>query len=216
LNFVPASKRYVSLRLAAELSRAAAGRIQRIGVFVNATPQHVADVLHVCELDAIQLHGDEPVEWLHQAQQFEGLRDLPVLRSLPYRGVDDDAMIAAWSDQVFDPGSPVCAILIDAFDPTTRGGTGKTARWDLLSPRPHSFCLPATDSRFTSKTPPAPLILAGGLQPSNIATACEIAKPDGVDVASGIETVPGIKDRDAMLAMAESVRRYFQDNPPSP
>jgi phosphoribosylanthranilate isomerase len=210
LNFVPSSLRYISLRLAADLSRAAAGRIQRIGVFVNATPQHVADVLHVCELDGIQLHGDEPLGWLREAEQFEGLRDLPVLRSLPYRGAMDDAIVSTWSNQVFDQASPVSAILIDAFDPTARGGTGKTARWDLLSPRPHSFYPSNTELAISTKWPPAPMILAGGIQPSNVSDACMIAQPSGIDVASGIETAPGIKDRDAMLAIADAVRSFFQ------
>lgn len=218
LNFVPTSKRYVGLRLAADLSQLAAGRIQRIGVFVNATPQHVADVIHVCELDGIQLHGDEGLEWLLEAREIEGLRELPLLRGLPYRGSEDDVAVAQWSEHVRDHRSRVSAILIDAFDPVERGGTGKTARWDLLNPRPVCFSPTRMDAShgtesFESEAVPVPMILAGGLQPSNIAEACTIARPDGIDVASGIETEPGIKDRDAMLALAESVHRFFQDGP---
>ena len=119
----------------------AAGRIQRIGVFVNATPQHVADVNLVCELDAIQLHGDEGPEWVEQAAVHDSLRDLPILRALAYRGPQDNAVVSEWTQLALKPENAVSGIVVDA-DPVERGGTGRTARWDLLFPARAAFSIP--------------------------------------------------------------------------
>ena len=89
-------------------------------------------------------------------------------------------------------------LLIDAYDPVQRGGTGKTARWDLLFPRPKEL-------RNTK------ILLAGGHTPENISQAIYTAKPDGVDVASGIETAPGIKDHSKMRAIAEVARQKISE-----
>lgn len=212
LNFVPNSKRFVEPSIASSLSRVAAGRILRVGVFVNSTPEEVADVCSLCELDAIQLHGDERLEWLERSQRIERLRGLPILRALPYRGRDDDAAIEPWSRAANDPASPVVAILVDAYDPAdpaARGGTGKMARWDLLYPRPPSFS--SREPGGTRSPATAPLILAGGIDRHNVLEACSIARPDGIDLASGIESAPGIKDREAMFAVAQAVRSLFAD-----
>ena len=77
-----------------------------------------------------------------------------------------------------------------------RGGTGKTARWDLLSPRPAEF-------------QSIPYLLAGGLKPSNLAEAIEIASPDGIDLASGIESSPGIKEPVLKKQMANLAKRLL-------
>jgi phosphoribosylanthranilate isomerase len=73
---------------------------------------------------------------------------------------------------------------------------GKTARWDLLSPRPNEF-------------QSLPFLLAGGLKPSNLAEAIEIASPDGIDLASGIESSPGVKDPSLMKQMADIAKRLL-------
>lgn len=210
LNFVVKSKRYIDPSRGVRLSQIAAGRIQRVGVFANATPLEVAEVVGICELDAIQLHGSEGLDWFEEAQQLPGLRGLPLIRALAYRGGIDDPFLAAWSSQANDQHSPVSAILVDAYDANLMGGTGKTVRWDLLFPRPRAFYAGKSAGLVVAHATPAPLILAGGIDRNNVAEACRLAQPDGIDLASGIESEPGIKDRDAMFAVAEQVRDYFE------
>jgi phosphoribosylanthranilate isomerase len=211
LNFVATSKRYVDVDSAARLCQVAAGRVERVGVFANASPHQVQTVLQTCPLDTIQLHGDEDLTWLQEARQWEGLSHLSVLRAIRYRGPESHPAIAAWSREANDPDSSVAAILVDAYSPGNLGGTGQTVRWDLLYPRPQSFfaCKPTQLSETHASS--APLILAGGLDRHNVSQALRIAHPDGIDLASGIESQPGVKDRNAMFAIATIVRQYFEE-----
>ena len=213
LNFVATSKRYIDPIAARRLSLVAKGRIQRVGVFADSTLNHVAELVRSVDLDAVQLHGSEGLDCLASAQTVEGLAGIPLIRSLPYRGSQDDSSIADWCREANDPKSALCAILIDAYDPTLLGGTGKTVRWDLLYPRPNAFFASKTEIQHRSdhdNAAGAPLILAGGIDRHNVMLACRMARPDGIDLASGIETEPGVKDRDAMFAVADAVHAYFQ------
>jgi phosphoribosylanthranilate isomerase len=88
----------------------------------------------------------------------------------------------------FAPGSD--AILIDAHDPVLKGGTGRTVDWSRV--------------RLVAAT--RPVILAGGLTPENVGTAIEQARPHGVDVSSGVERAPGVKDPDKLAAFVAAVR----------
>ncbi|MFN9850895.1 MAG: phosphoribosylanthranilate isomerase [Planctomycetota bacterium] len=211
LNFVAASKRYVDVHTAARLSHVAAGRVERVGVFANASPDQVQEVLQTCPLDTIQLHGDEDLTWLQGVRQREGLNRLAVLRAVRYRGPEDHPTIAAWSREANDPESPVSAILVDAYSPGHLGGTGLTVRWDLLYPRPQSFFACKVSGSSETQSSSAPMILAGGLDRNNVFQALRIAHPDGIDLASGIESQPGVKDRDAMVTIAAIVRQYFEE-----
>jgi phosphoribosylanthranilate isomerase len=83
----------------------------------------------------------------------------------------------------------------------------------LLYPRPKAFFARKSEVEQHSQKDDvavAPLILAGGIDRYNVSQACGIARPDGIDLASGIEKEPGIKDRDAMFAVAELVRAHFE------
>jgi phosphoribosylanthranilate isomerase len=208
LNFYPKSPRSVSIEQASELAQIAAGRTIRVGVFVNASPESVAKVLESCQLDAIQLHGDETIDWNEKASRIEALRGYPIVRALAWRAsntaagetvnAEDSTRAKDWK-QV----PSVSCWLIDAHDPVQFGGTGKTARWDLLFPRP--------DVLSTK-----PLLLAGGLTAYNLDRAIQIARPYGVDIASGIETRPGIKDLTKMSHCMEIFRSEMtRFEPPS-
>ena len=192
LNFYKASPRYVSPETARELSLAADRLALRVGVFVNATPTEVAAVLAICPLDCIQLHGDESPDWIDQASVISSLKSILFIKAVAWRGIEEDReKVLAWTQREHPR---FLGLLIDAYDPVQRGGTGKTARWDLLFPRPKEL-------RNTK------ILLAGGLTPENISQAIYTAKPDGVDVASGIEAAPGIKDHSKMIAIAEVARQ---------
>jgi phosphoribosylanthranilate isomerase len=203
LNFYEKSRRYIDPVKAAALSGAMDGRVQRVGVFVDATPAEVAAVVARCALDVVQLHGDESPEWVRASQKYPSLRGLGIIKALPYRGPEDDPYVAQWSAYGAEAGSQFVALLVDAYDPVLRGGTGRTARWDLLSPRPRSFFTEQGDGDAT------PLILAGGIQCGNAREALQAAKPDGIDLASGIEVSPGIKDPEAMQEIGRIVRQHY-------
>ncbi len=85
--------------------------VSAIGIFVNSTPQHVAELVAQCPLDGIQLHGEEDVHWLTNASAFERLRDMPVVRSIAWRGAEfpeDEQCAVNWVQ------SNVSALLVDA------------------------------------------------------------------------------------------------------
>ena len=194
-NFYKPSPRYVPPEVARGLSQIADQRVLRVGVFVNATPTEVDAVLAICPLDCIQLHGDETPAWIEQSLSFPSLQSIRFIKAVAWRDNDEDRQTAtAWSH--FD-NPRLLGLLVDAYDPVQRGGTGKTARWDLLFPRP---------KELQNTT----LLLAGGLTSENISMAFETARPDGVDIASGIESAPGIKDHAKMQLIADISRRLLQ------
>ena len=207
LNFYKPSPRYVSPETARELSIVADQRVLRVGVFVNASPMEVDAVLAICPLDCIQLHGDETPEWIDETSDFPLLQSIYFIKAIAWRGkVEDRETVIAWTHKRHPR---LLGLLVDAYDPVERGGTGRTARWNLLFPRPKEL-------RNTN------ILLAGGLTPENISQAIQIAKPDGVDIASGIESAPGMKDHSKMRAIAEvskrmllnpSLTRRVMDNP---
>jgi phosphoribosylanthranilate isomerase len=197
LNFYPPSPRYVSPEAARELSEIAAGQTLRVGVFVNASPLEVDAIMSICPLDCVQLHGDEPPEWIDEAMRLTRFHAITFIKAVAWRGKEEDVeLVSKWT---VNPHSKLLGLLVDAFDPRQRGGTGKTARWDLLFPRHTVFRKSA-------------VLLAGGLTKENIATAIATAKPDGVDIASGIETQPGIKDHSKMQAIAAVARKLLENS----
>ncbi|MEK0424886.1 MAG: N-(5-phosphoribosyl)anthranilate isomerase [Planctomycetota bacterium] len=201
LNFYPKSKRYVAPSTARTISKIAEGISMRVGIFVDPTIEQIDQVLDECPLDAIQLHGNETIDWLLEYESAPEWPGLPILKALPYRGPIDDVIWSTWAQECSLGYSPVIGLLVDAYDPVEKGGTGKRANWDLLRPRPGSFL--AADGKS------APLILAGGLDAENVIQALQIVEPIGVDLASGIEVSPGVKDPIKMRRMSERVREYY-------
>lgn len=205
LNFYPPSPRSVGTELARQLTLTIAKRAMVVGVFVNMSPEDVGQIVLACDLDCVQLHGDETPEWMNQAASVPSLQGISVIKAVAWRGIpEDQEMVNQWrlgvqSQQGNDLQNlpRLLGFLVDSFDPIQRGGTGKTARWDLLYPRPTEF-------------QGVPILLAGGIKPENVAQSLRIAKPEGIDVASGIESAPGIKDPDKMRAVAEAFRGHSQ------
>ena len=213
LNFYSKSKRFIAPDKAIRLSRMAEGRTVRVGVFVDSTPEEVQRVVQECQLDVIQLHGDESPDWLDRWHAVMGDGALPIWKSLAYRGDVDRSVWEDWvsrydSKTISSPSGKLGAMLVDAYEPLERGGTGKLANWDLLRPRPRCF--------LDREGIGIPLILAGGLTSDNIARALEIVQPAGVDVASGIESSPGIKDRIRMTEFSKKVRAHYSASRSSP
>jgi phosphoribosylanthranilate isomerase len=193
-NFYPKSSRFVPASQAASLIKASKAdgtdRGLSIGVFVNPTIEELRDILSICPLDAIQLHGDETPDFVVN----ETLP--PIIKAISWRenSSEDEEIASAWKESA--SRFPFLGFLVDAYDPIQRGGTGKQARWDLLYPRPE----PLRD---------VPLILAGGLTAENVQQAVLATRADAVDTASGIETQPGLKNLDKMRSFIEEARRGF-------
>ena len=176
LNFVASSPRHVSLVVASELSELAERRLFRVGVVKNPTASELDAILKSVPLDAIQLHGQETPEIL----KYCG--GLPVIKAVSWSAQNwEEDMVLRWRQSA---ENLLLGFLVDAPVPGTcgeiGGGSGKTAKWELLFPRPTAFGS-------------LPIILAGGLRPSNIGQAIGASRCYAVDTASGVETSPGVR-----------------------
>lgn len=186
LNFWPRSKRYLSPERAPQIAAAAreaspsSGAVQLVGVFVNATQGEITAISRDVALDVIQLHGDESPDDVAAIAQATRR---PVWKAIAVAGPDDLASLDIW---------PVDALLLDA-PAAGRGGTGKTFDWTL-----------ARDAR--GRYPACKLVLAGGLGPHNVGAAIDAIDPWAVDVASGVESSPGVKDPAKVAAFVAAVR----------
>lgn len=175
-NFFPPSPRFAGQELAARLSRQAAGRILRVGVFVDADDAFLAETLAASPLDALQFHGSENAERVAQAKARFGL---PVWRVLSISSREDLQRAAIFAEAAD-------FLLLDAKTPrgTLPGGMGLSFDWNLLS----------------GWKSPLPWGLAGGLSPSNVDDAIRTTGALLVDTASGVESAPGVKDASLIAA----------------
>lgn len=193
LNFYPKSPRYVTSPRADQLVRVIDKRALVVGVFVNEDWETIEELRNLLSLDAIQLHGSERPGCVHPSAPATS-----IIKAMPWRAdsAEDVDMATEWSNNAH--GTNLSGFLIDAYDPVHHGGTGRTARWDLLHPRPVAF----QKSR---------LILAGGLTAENVVEAISIAKPEAVDTASGIESSPGVKSIKKMREFVAAVQKAKVD-----
>ena len=180
LNFWPQSKRYLKPERAAEWFEQALVTPTRIGVFVNEPTAHIARLLEQGIIEIAQLHGDESPEDCADLKRA----GFPVLKAI---GVRDSTSLKQLD--AFD----VDGVVLDAFCPGDYGGSGKTFNWEL-----------ALEAReILGQTP---LILSGGLNSTNVAEAIRKVRPHAVDVASGVESTPGIKSTDLISDFLQAVR----------
>jgi phosphoribosylanthranilate isomerase len=182
LNFWPRSRRHVDLERAAAVAAAvrAAGPAQVVGVFVDAGAGEIAAVHARVGLDVVQLHGAETPEDAAAVARAAGR---PVWKAIAAGGPGDLEALDAWS---------VDAILLDTPTPG-KGGSGVAFDWGL-----------ARAARL--RHPARRLVLAGGLHAGNVAEAIAAARPWGVDVASGVEAAPGVKDAAKVVAFVAAAR----------
>ncbi|MGX1790533.1 phosphoribosylanthranilate isomerase [Bosea sp. NPDC055332] len=183
LNFHPKSPRYVTPAQAAELADQARDRTQIVALVVDYAPEQAAELARIVRPDWMQLHGKETPELVAAIKTATGL---PVMKAL---GVAS----AADLDQVALYHGVADRILLDAKPPKDAaypGGHGRPFDWGLLAGLDPAF-------RF---------MLSGGLDPANVAEAIRIARPDGVDVSSGVESAPGIKDARKIAEFVRAAR----------
>lgn len=181
LNFYPRSPRFIAEDLARRIATALPARVEAIGLVVNEAAEQVQARLRRLDfLHAIQWHGEQPP--LPPVANF--------IPAFQVKDGDDLVRASAYLRQCAEAGRLPSAILIDGQAAGHYGGTGRTAPWDLLA----------------GFRPDVPLILGGGLNPDNVATAIRIVRPDAVDVASGVEVTPGKKDAGLVRQFVEAAR----------
>jgi phosphoribosylanthranilate isomerase len=183
LNFHRPSPRYIEPEIAAEIIAALPQRVTTVGVFVDRPPREVAEMAGRLGLGAVQLHGQEPIE------DLTVLRGLRVIRAFRLRRAEGWTIVSDFLMRAEALGHPPAGVLIDAYVPGLPGGTGTAIDASVLDARPS---LPR-------------MILAGGLSPDNVADRIARVRPWMVDVASGVESVPGRKDPAAIAAFIRAV-----------
>ncbi len=169
LVFYDKSPRNVDIFRAQEIIEGLPPFVNRVGLFVNANPSFVDEVLCEVSLDTLQFHGDES---LLDCSQYQ----MPFIKSLRVKPETNVLQVA-------DEFSSASAILLDSFNPSAYGGTGEAFDWSLA-------CVDIS----------LPIILAGGLNETNVSVAISQVKPYAVDASSGVESAPGVKDIDKIVA----------------
>lgn len=183
LNFYKGSPRCVDEAVARAIASELPRGVEAVGVFVDHSPADIVRICRACGITTAQLHGDYADSDINACQDA-GLKVIRVVRlghEWPV-GLSDG----------LDESSREIRYLIDAQVNGAYGGTGQTAPWKLLA------------SKWQPGWPP--LILAGGLTPDNVSEAIAAVRPFGVDISSGVETAPGVKDPQRVRRFIESAR----------
>ena len=190
LNFYANSPRFVTTDEAMEISNLLPVRIERVGVFVNHSILEIERIAQSCRLNAVQLHGDESLSFAAELQQR-----LPETRLIRAWRMSTEGLagLARYLDEAEVQKIRFAGCLVDAHVANVFGGSGKTVDWNLLS------------QEYRQEDWP-PLILAGGLHPGNVAEAIRMIKPWGIDVASGVESSPGVKDLERLRQFVANAR----------
>ena len=178
LGFVFAtSPRKVSAESAREIIKTLPPFVKTVGVFVDEDPERVSSIAARCGLDILQFHGSESVDYCNSFNRR-------VIKAVRMQSRDELKNLSNYVDVVD-------GLLLDTYVPNKLGGTGITFDWEL-----------AVEARKYGR-----IILAGGLNPENVAAAIRLVKPYAVDASSGLERSPGVKDHEKM---AQFIREATQ------
>jgi phosphoribosylanthranilate isomerase len=189
--FAPSTRR-IEVGTAAEIIMALPAMTEKIGVFVNESPERVAVIAAQAGLTGVQLQGDEPAAQLAEYRRLLGGRK--VIKTLQARELlagGDDRKLQAY----LEARGTINAILLDSARPDQRGGTGLPFDWEAALPIVQRIKVVF------------PVIVAGGLTAGNVAQAIQLFKPWGVDVVSGVERETGKKDEAKLRGFVEAVRQ---------
>jgi len=174
--FYPKSPRAVRPEVARDIIRQLPPFVVTVGVFVDEDAELVRDMATTVGLDWLQLHGRESPDYCRSL----GRRVIKAFR------IKDESSLSLLPEYA----GAVQAFLLDAYLPDVPGGTGDSFDWDLAR-RAQEF---------------GPIILAGGLTAENVAAAIRAARPQAVDVASGVEAAPGRKDPEKLIAFFKVIQ----------
>jgi phosphoribosylanthranilate isomerase len=187
--FWPQSPRSCPPDVAAAIGARLRRRVELAGVFVNQSLDEIAALAETVPLSLVQLHGEEGPSFCAEVARRTGAR---VIKAARIRSKAELQALQAFRSVDFH--------LVDAHVEGLRGGTGQTVDWGLLEGR-HSE---------------VPLILSGGLTPENVGEAVGRVAPYAVDVASGTEAAPGVKDPARLVAFGDAVRGAQTVEEPAP
>lgn len=179
----PGYRRSVSARSAAAML--ASLPVRRVGVFVDAPLGDLLEAAAVASLDVLQLHGDESEEYVTEARSRSGATVWKAIR--PRSGHEFQALVSRYA-------ASADGLLVDSWAPHARGGSGVRFAWDAVGT--------VRDAVPESRK----LIVAGGLDHTNVAAAVELLRPHVVDVSSGVESAPGIKDLELVARFVHAAR----------
>jgi phosphoribosylanthranilate isomerase len=179
LGFIlwPSSKRHVDPGVAAGIVGQVRRKVETVGVFVNQPIDEIADRVDILGLTHVQLHGDEGPSFCHAVAQRTGAK---IIKAVRIGHAADLRDLERFHTDYH---------LLDTSEAGLYGGTGKTWDWKLVANRRNKI----------------PLILSGGLTADNVAEGIAAVRPWGVDVASGVEASPGIKDPAKLAAFFDAV-----------
>ena len=180
--FYPASPRSVTPAQAKAILKQVPRLVASVGVFVDTGVEEINQIAQEVGLDRIQLHGNYTVQDQSRLQRFS-------YRVFRPKDATDAALVRAQPDQM---------LLLDAWHPEQHGGTGQTTDWGWAKDLACSEVSPGVKRQ---------VILAGGLSPDNVAEAIRQVQPAAVDVASGVEASPGIKDPQRLHAFFQALRQ---------
>jgi len=177
LGFVFApSKRKVEPETVKHICSVIPALVSRVGVFVNSSPQDVKCCMETCSLNTLQFHGEETPEYL---RHFD---NCSTIKAISVKNRNFVEMIRSY---------PKSTLLLDAYHPHYKGGSGQAFDWSLLNEIPANISF----------------LLAGGLNPENVTEALRVVRPYGLDISSGVET-KGQKDPHKIYAFINQVRRW--------
>ena len=178
LNFYPRSPRYIEPKVGRQIVETLPADFDGVGVFVDGNAQEIRKTAKTARVRSVQLHGNFSPETARElASEFRVIRAF----STHARFRPEDVSLF-----------PDCDVLIDAHDPDLRGGTGRTCDWSAARAT-------LAFARF--------LILSGGLNVQNVGHAIQAVMPHAVDVCSGVERGPGLKDHRAVKNFVAAVRQ---------
>lgn len=176
--FYRKSPRYVEPAVAKQIIATLPPLITAVGVFVNEEPKVVRDLMESCGLAIAQLHGDETAAYCRELAR-------PILKAIRLKDRGDLLALAEFRGR-----AGVRGFIVDSHTDKAYGGTGLKTDWALAAEAARA----------------AAVLLAGGLTSDNVIQAVRTVRPYGVDVSSGVESAPGKKDRQKILAFVQAVR----------
>lgn len=200
LNFWPGSPRAVDAGAAREIAAAVGGRVKLVGLFVNQAPAEIEARAQEFALDLVQLHGDETESDLERfaprllrVERADRVATPPTAHSDRSRppAQDLEGRFIQQKAFVFPRVVPI-AFVVDAPRDARYGGTGAPWAWGV--------------ARDWIAACPRPVLVAGGVRPENALAVLAATGAAGVDVASGVESSPGVKDHERMRRLFEEVR----------
>jgi phosphoribosylanthranilate isomerase len=178
LNFYPQSARYIQPEVARQIVQTLPTNTRAVGVFVDGNADAIRKTANIAEVRCVQLHGNFPPDIARElAGEFRVIR---AFATHTHFRPEDVSLF------------PNCDALIDAYHADLRGGTGQTCNWEDAREA-------LAFARF--------LILSGGLNPQNVGRAIKAVTPHAVDVCSGVESAPGLKDHRAVEHFVAAVRK---------